>query len=282
MSLIIKRSQSWHWTRALIVSAMLITGAWQFVEVILNFSTAWYWLILATYYTITVNETFTHRACQHKMFDLDVNSVWYKIMTWLSSVDQSHGPVRTGTLWHLSHHKYSDQGDHDNVNSRLFWFGDAWVLPFAFLGPRPNIPDARELVDRAYRTHQEVIDDPWTKFCEKYSLEISVSTMTVLFLLFPVFLFKILLMGRFIMTLGMIGAGIAHRDGVPLTYRNFNTPDSTNNNLILHYLFFGIFGGLLQNNHHGRPRVLNMGIKWWEIDASAPMAYLFKFLMSKK
>ena len=215
------------------------------------------------------------------MFDIDVHSICYKILTFMSSVDQSHGPVRTGAIWHLSHHKYSDQGNKDNVNSRLFWFGDAWVLPFGFLGAKPEIPDSKGLIDRSYRSRREIIDDPWTQFCERRALCISVATQMILFFVAPIFLLKVLLMGRFIMTLCMICAGIAHRKNIPLTYRNFDTPDSTNNNLILHYLFLGIFGGLLQNNHHGRPNALNMGVRWWEIDTSTPVAYLLKFLMGK-
>jgi len=261
---------------------MLGLGAWQAVEIFKNFSEQWYWLIVATVYTITINETFTHRTCGHKMFDVNVKSIWYKILTFLSSVDQAHGPVRTHAIWHLSHHKYADQGNFDNVNAKVFWYGDAWILPFGFLGKKADIPDKTELIGRAHNTFREIIEDPWTMFCEKHIISISVLSQLVLYFACPTILFKVLLLGRFIMTVGMIGAGIAHLQRIPLTYRNFNTPDMSNNNLILHYLFLGIFGGLLQNNHHGKPNALNMGAKWWEIDTSTPIAYLLKFLMEKK
>lgn len=282
MSILIKRSRAFWWTRAVIVTTMICIGAYQFVDVINNFAEQWYWLILATLYTITINETFTHRTCQHNMFPVDVTSIWYKTLTFLSSVDQAHGPVRSGAIWHWAHHRYSDMGDWDNVNSRLFWYGGAWVLPFDFLGPGPRPPNARENIDRAHRSHREIIEDPWTKFCEKHILGISLCTQIILYYLFPIFLLKVLLLGRFIITLAMICAGICHIKNIPLTYRNTDTPDSTNNNLILHYLFLGIFGGLLQNNHHAKPNALNMGMRWWEIDVSTPIAHLLKFLMTKK
>jgi stearoyl-CoA desaturase (delta-9 desaturase) len=282
MSILIKRTLTHHWLKVLIVTPMILIGAWQFAEVLQNFGTQWHWLILATLYTITINDVFTHRTCSHRMFNVNVQSVWYKILTFLSSVDQGHGPVRTGAIWHFAHHKYSDQGEWDNVNARLFWYGDAWLLPFSFLGPGPKPPNAKELIDRSHNAFNDIIDDPWTQFCERQVLTISAGTLIILFFIAPIFLFKVLLLGRFIMSLGMVGAGIAHLQNVPLTYRNFDTPDSTNNNLILHYLFLGMFGGLLQNNHHAKPNALNTGSRWWEIDVSTPIAHLLKFLMAKK
>ena len=77
----------------------------------------------------------------------------------------------------------------------------------------------------------------------------------------------------------MACAGLCHIKDFPLSYRLKNTVDDSNNNLILHYIFLGIFSGLLQYNHHSRPRAIDLGFKWWEIDTSAPIAYFLKFLM---
>lgn len=282
MSILIKRTLTYHWTKALVVILMLIFGAWQFFEVIQNFTTQWYWLVIATLYTVTINDTFNHRICQHGMIKPNVNALAYKILTYLASLDQCFGPVRTGAIWHISHHKYSDQSTRDNLNFKIYFYGIAGGLPFDFLGPKLEIPDIQKLVNQSYKLRKEIINDPWTQFCEKHDLKLTVVTLLILYFTLPLFLFKILFLGRFIMMLALIGTGICHIPNVPLTYRNFNTSDTSYNNLILHYLFLGIFCGMLQNNHHGRPNSLNTGVRWWEIDTSIPIVYFLKFLIGKK
>ena len=261
---------------------MLIVGMIGIFEIVTDFANQWFWLILAAYYTITVNETFTHRVCGHKMFPVDVKSWTYKIMTFISSADLGHGPVRAMAIGHRAHHIYSDQGRADPINMREFWFGIACAMPFRGWFKNPEIPDSKNFLETSYRMHQNIIDDPWTQFCEKHANSISVFYMAVLYLILPVFLFKVVLVGRVIMVMGMIGAGICHLKNAPFGYRHVDTPDSTSNNLILHYLFLGIFGGLLQNNHHSHPNRLSMGRKWYEIDASTPIAYALKFLIQER
>lgn len=265
-----------------LVITMVVFGTSAIIDIFSNFSSQWYWLILAAYYTITVNETFTHRVCGHKMFPVNVNSLSYKIMTLISSADLGHGPVRAMALGHRAHHMYSDQGRADPINIREFWFGIACAMPFRGWFKNPEIPNPKKFLSDSYRGYHEIIDDPWTKFCEKHAILISFVYLSVLYVLFPTFLFNVVLAGRVIMIIGMFGAGVCHLNNIPLSYRHVNTPDSSHNNLVLHYMFLGIFGGLLQNNHHSHPNRLNMGRKWYEIDTSTPIAYVLKFLMEKK
>jgi fatty-acid desaturase len=267
--------------RVILVFTMLAFGGWIFFEIINNFTNLWYWLIIATLYIITVEETFAHRICAHNVFDINTKSITYKILTFLNSANQSHGPVRYLCTWHAAHHMYADKGKADNVNWKEFWWGSASTLPFEFLS-NFQIPDVGRVVDNGYRQCKDLMDDPWTKFCEKYSLTISTVTIIVLALISPLLLFYVFFLGRFIMMLGMMSAGVCHIKDFPLSYRLTKTNDDSNNNLILHYLFLGIFSGLLQNNHHSHPRAINVGRKWWEIDTSAPIAHILKFFMIKK
>lgn len=261
---------------------MLIAGTWCLIEILTDFSNQWYWLILATFYTITINETFTHRICAHQLFRVNPKSWMYRFLTFMSSVDQSHGPVRLITIMHPAHHRYSDQGRADPNNMREFWYSWACVMPFKGWGKPVEIPDFPDFLRQSHRRASHIIDDAWTKFCETHATAISIFTVIFLWIVFPAFLIKILLPGRMIMTLAMFAAGVCHLKGVPLTYRHINTPDHSNNNLILHYLFLGIFGGLLQNNHHSHPNRLNMGLRWYEIDTSTPIAYLLKYCMEHR
>lgn len=266
----------------ILTSTMLILGGMEFVSTWQDFSNQWYWLILATYYTVTMNETFAHRIVAHGMFDINVKSWTYKVLTFFTAVDQCHGPLRSLTLLHFSHHKFSDQGYKDWANFRCFWFGSAWCWPFVFFGPTLQIPQSKSYIENQYHRHKEVIDDPWTMFCEKYNLVISITTLIALYFLLPVVLFKIILMGRFIMTLGMMTVSLTHVKWFPFNYRVYNTPDQSCNNLILHYMFLGILSGLLQNAHHGKPMATNLSSRWYEIDTSVPVVWILKYLLSKK
>lgn len=278
---IFKRTKLQIVWRLILVFSMLIVGGYVFVQCLLDFSNQWYWLVIATLYIITVEETFAHRICAHKMFKIDTRSLSYKILTFLCSVNQSHGPTRYLAIWHPAHHMYSDKGKADNVNWKEFWWGSASTLPLEFLCDF-QIPNIEKVVEQGYRTSKEVIDDPWALFCEKYSLWISTITQLLLLITVPLILFNVILLGRFLMMVGMMFAGICHIKNFPLTYRLSNTNDDSNNNLILHYLFLGIFSGLLQNNHHSHPNSIDLGRRWWEIDTSAPIAYGLKYLMEAR
>jgi fatty-acid desaturase len=267
---------------ATVVSAMLAVGAWQFIEVVMDFSNQWPWLILALYWTITINETFTHRICGHFMFPVNTKSWLYKVLVWFGSVELSHGPVRESAIIHAAHHKFPDQGRADPVNWRHFWFGASYVMPFRGWGKGVVIPDVKNFLSKTYRRYQEIIDDPWTKFCERYQVLISIFTLTVLYFLLPIFLFKILLLGRFLMTVGMMLASIGHMKGVPGHYTHVTTTGNCYNNLFVHYLYLGIFSGLLQNNHHSMPNAVVLSRRWYEIDASAPIAYVLKYFLEKR
>ena len=282
MKLIHIPSRPAQYVFTILTSTMLILGAMEFVATWQDFSNQWYWLILATYYTVTMNETFGHRAVSHGMIDVDVNSWGYKVLTFFTAVDQCHGPLRSLSLLHFSHHTFSDQGYKDWSNFRCFWFGSAWVMPFVFFGPTLQIPGSKSLIEAEYYKHKEILDDPWTIFCEKYNLAISITTLIALYFLLPVILFKIILMGRFIMTLGMMAVSITHVKWFPFNYRPYDTEDESSNNLVLHYMFLGILSGLLQNAHHAKPGAMSMATRWYEIDASTPVAYALKYLIGKK
>lgn len=268
--------------RTTIVTGMLIAGIVGLAEIFQNFSTEWYWLIFAILYTITINETFTHRICSHNLFDVNVDSWTYKVLTYLSSADLAHGPVRSSTIWHRAHHIYSDQGKADPSNVKEFWFGIGCAMPFRGWFSSPEIPEPTKILQLSYAQHKKIIDDPWTRFCEQYATIISLATLTVLYFLLPIVLFKIVLAGRVLLVVMFFLIGLCHTKNIPLTYRHVNTPDNSNNNLVFHYLFLGIFGGFLQNNHHSHPNRMNMGRTWYELDTSTPIAYILKFLMEKK
>lgn len=65
-----------------------------------------------------------------------------------------------------------------------------------------------------------------------------------------------------------------HSPGL-FNYRNFNTDDSSHNNLLLAWLGFGLG---LHNNHHNDSRELINSHRWWEIDLEG---WIGKFISKK-
>ena len=54
--------------------------------------------------------------------------------------------------------------------------------------------------------------------------------------------------------------------------RNFDTPDTSQNNILVGLLTLG-FGW--HNNHHHNPRELVNQYRWWEIDVEGPVSLNF-------
>lgn len=265
-----------------IVSIMWIGGGFALVDIISNFSTQWYWLVLAFIYTITINDIFGHRICSHRMFPINTKSITYKILTCLSSIDYGGGPVIIMILTHNIHHVFADQGRQDIMNWRYHWYSNTIMSPI----PSPSGQTEeqwQQIFKLEYQKHKELAEDPWTQFCEKYQPLLWVVTVVALYLLAPIILFNILFLSRLILSVCIgLGASAGHIKNFPLSYRNFDTNDTTSNSIILHYLFLGFYAGVLQNNHHGRPGAIAPNPKWWEFDTSKPVVLALKYLMGKK
>jgi fatty-acid desaturase len=268
--------------RVVVKTFMLIVGCWWLLDTIQHFSTEWFWIPLAIIYTTVVNDTFTHRICAHSMFPINTKSWLYKILTWFASADLGFGSVRQLTRDHALHHMYADQGPEDNENWRYYWYAGmaAGPLPaFTFKPPKNYAEYLRKQAEK----HADIMSDPWTVFCSKYHVTISLVTMLVLYLLVPVILFKIFLMGRFLLSLMALTANaFGHMEKFPGSYRNYNTNDKSVNNIIFYYMFGCILTGIMQNNHHGQPRSATPNPRWWEFDLSKPFLYGIRYCIEKK
>jgi len=264
--------------RILIVSLLLVLGSFEFYYSVLDFNNNWYWIVIAIVYTITINDIFSHRIASHYMFKIDVKTWTYKILCFLSSIDLGYGPVRLTVLTHQLHHIHADDGPEDVMNWRHWWYATTIVSPIPAIN-RPDIP--KEYTKKINRVYKDIINDPWTKFCHQYAVIISGITLLFLFLVFPIVFFKIFCMGRFLLTIMTGLAGFCgHIENFPGSYRNYNTNDTSSNNLIFHYMFLGLFTGMLQNNHHGKPKSVKPNKKWFEIDTSYPIVLFLKHMMT--
>ena len=67
-------------------------------------------------------------------------------------------------------------------------------------------------------------------------------------------------------------SSVSHTN-IPFSYKNFETKDRGQNNILMGYLTMG-FGW--HNNHHAKPRKLVNHERWWEVDVEGIAAWLLK------
>jgi len=216
------------------------------------------------------------------MFKIKVDSKLYKILVFLASIDMGYGPVKDVVIAHGLHHIHSDKGPEDNMNWRYHWYSTTIVSPI------PRLNDVKpknyeEYLQKQTHKHHNIWSDPWTDFCSRHHVKISFLTCLVLAVLCPVILLKVICLGRFLLTVmtGIAGS-VGHMDFFPGSYRNFKTNDTSSNSIVFHYLFLGLYTGMLQNNHHANPASIKPNPRWWEIDTSYPFVLALKHFIEKK
>lgn len=276
------KNKIYFYSRIFITTLMWACGAVALWSIFSDWCNNWYWVVAALVYSTVLNDVFCHRICSHGMFQINTGSITYKILTWLASVDMGYGPVKAITMTHNLHHIYADNGPLDNMNWRHYWYATTIVSPLPrFFTPVP--PDYEMYKQNQFRMHKEILEDTWTDFCAKYQIEISAISLALLYFVLPTVFFNIVCAGRLLLSVmtGIAGS-FGHMKNFPISYRNFNTRDTTSNNLFFHYLFLGLFAGILQNNHHGRPSSVSPNPNWWEIDSSKPFVLLLKKIIEKK
>jgi stearoyl-CoA desaturase (delta-9 desaturase) len=267
----------------LLVSIAWIIGARELFSTLTNFTSQWYWFVLATVYTVTLSELFAHRICCHRHYLVDVNKPVFKVLVFLHAVDHGWGTLRSMCLMHLNHHMYSDQGKMDHLNPRHQWYGTALLSPFTFIYREPVIfPNLEKFYRKEGERFKEILDDEWVFFCEEFRVILTITYWGLLYLIAPIFLFKVVLMGRFLMSIFTAMGTIGGHTNFPFSYRNFNTRDNSHNSLIFHYFALGTNGTMLQNNHHGRPKSMNHAHRWFEIDTGYYIMKALRPFLEKK
>lgn len=262
-----------------------IFGLTEFLDTISNFDVQWYWFVIATLYATIIVDVFFHVTLAHRTFEVDVNSITYKILVFLHTSLNVFGTVRQMVLTHDLHHRYPDIPGKDTLNPRTSWYSTCSVSPIMYIYQYPLQYDNNEWDDymaEQKSKFQHVIDDPWTRFCDQHTVAIIILTWSALAIVWPVFLFKVIFMGRFLTTVWHLLSTLGHIK-LPFGYRNFETPDHSHNNLLFHYLALGCSPTMLQNNHHGKDFTHTHAHRWFELDfGSMIMRYVLKPLMMRR
>jgi hypothetical protein len=272
-------------TTALLIVFVWIYGSQEFYNTIINFDTQWYWYVIALTYTVSLNELFIHICGGHLLYEFDTRRIGYKILIFLATVENGWGPFTKMCMMHKNHHVYSDQGDKDPSNWRRHWYNMGVLSPINYIYQANTVyPDAENFFKEQKLKYKEIFDDLWTWIIEEYSHIFTLLFWLIVYLICPIIFFKMLIMGRFIMSMYTLFTGIFGHTWIPGGYRNFDTPDTSYNNLLFHYICLCLFPTVLQNNHHGQRYTLEQGhkYKWFEFDISKYIVRLIKHITEKK
>lgn len=280
----------WTFSTKSITICLLVLLSWsigmiELVDTLTNFSTQWFWLIIALIYTSAINDVFGHMILTHRLFAVNTNSAAYKILAFLFITDHGWGPITGFCMAHHRHHQCTDQGNKDVANWRIGWWAHGIVSPINYLyQPVTDWGDVKKYVEGQRQKFQCLFDDTYTFVIEEFSHIWTIIFWLTLYLLCPIVLFKVVMMGRLLLSILTMFSTIGGHSRIPGGYRNFDTPDLSHNNLFLHYLSFCLFPTVLQNNHHGQRYSLRQGNqhKWYEPDLSVWIARFFRLVMQKK
>lgn len=270
---------------ALLVTFVWIVGGYQFYDTVTHFSTQWFWYAIAVVYTVALNDIFIHVCCAHLIYEFDPKRIGYKIIAFLATVENGWGPITALCLSHKNHHMYSDQGNKDCSNWRIHWYNMIILSPINYIyQAKTEFPNQKEFFAGQEKRFKVFLDDLYTWFIEEYSHWLTILWWIVVYLIAPIVFFKVLMMGRFIMSIYSPFASWIGHAKFPFGYRNFDTPDTSYNNLIPHVICLCVYPTVLQNNHHGQQYTLERGHwhRWFEVDLSIYIARFFKLVTGKR
>ena len=267
--------------------AVLTTIALSFgvIELYLMFtdiSTNWTWLLLSLFYSALIYDMFNHLIIAHRYIEYDTNRWFYKLLVFLGTVGPNSGPLINFGMMHDVHHRYADQDEYDPVSVKLHWYTTLAITPlmYVYLPKQSEIPGIQDWIKKQQQRQHNLVTDPWTNFCDNNAILLCVVTWTVLFFLAPVLLFKVIFVSR---VMASVWSGVLQYVGhTPFwfNYRNFNTNNTSQNNIFLYYLGLGLYPSVLHNNHHGD---FSKKYRWFERGPERLfLNYLLPLLLAKR
>lgn len=221
------------------------------------------WAILGFWLMFAIgNGTIGHRYFAHNSFKVSPIGHWI-LAVWCTI--SAYSPPSYWQVQHRHHHRHTDRHTDIHAPSNGLWMSlVAW--PFS----RRRIESV--FLDRAaVINHARSLRDPAVAFCTRHYLVLNLAWLLMLGLIDTVLLLAaasavVLEHAR----LGLINT-LCHLPTLPGNYRNHDTADHSQNNLLLGWLGLG-FGW--HNNHHHESGRLVLTEKWWELDLEGQIGRL--------
>jgi len=210
--------------------------------------------IFTSFFAIVIVETFIHRYCSHRAFEL--NKKIETFLLYCTTLTMQPPPLAWAPN-HITHHRYSDkEGDsHPASNGWKTWF---WYNTY-----KNNMMSGHTVKRLLKNRHFRIQYENYFKIYYMF--------MILCLLISPFYtLCMILIPATFSFHISSVTNVLCHTIG--WGYRNFDTNDNSVNINI-----FPVNCATLHNNHHANPTAINNGVKWYEID----MAYYVIKLIRK-
>lgn len=208
--------------------------------------------IFFLFYWITANLGITlgfHRLVSHRSFK---TPKWLEyIFIFCGTLACQGGPIQWIGL-HRIHHKYSDTDlDPHDSNKGLWWSHISWMLH--------NIPADEDVP----RYTQDIKDDPFYQFCQKYFIPIQVALGFLLYWLggWPFVIWGIFVRLVVVFHVTWFVNSATHKFG----YVSHESHDFSRN---CWWVALLSFGEGWHNNHHAYQYSARHGLAWWEIDVT--------------
>jgi stearoyl-CoA desaturase (delta-9 desaturase) len=211
---------------------LLVTGTW--VE--------WLFVAMVVFLRTILGTVIIHRLLAHKSFTAPK---WFEYLGSLISVIGNGASAIAWVALHREHHRFSDtqKDPHSPVHKGFLSIQ---------LGnyPSPNVMYAADMLRSGFYL-----------FCHKYHWLFFLATAAILYSIDPrAPIYGLLVPSVFILYLGSLVNSLNHTH---IGYRNYETRDSSMNNILTGIL---LMGEGWHNNHHAAPADAQFGKKWWEFD----------------
>lgn len=233
------------------------------VGVFLNYLSINWWLVFLCWFLVgpVGNGVGSHKLFAHRQFE-----TWKPIeytLAFLSTIG-GFAPIHFWAAIHQKHHQIADTSE--DPSSPVHY---GFLESFLIYRLKESTTKAISLQNYCVR---RVFKDPVLMWFSKHFIKINWSVFIILcFIDVNLALSMYLLPCILEHTRENIVSSVTHMKIPFFNYRNFDTPDSSQNNILVGYLTLG-FGW--HNNHHHAPRDISNKVKWWELDIEGGIAQM--------
>jgi len=267
-------------TSSSLYSGLLVFAAW-FIGVqeiflfIVDPLSNWHWMLLAMIYGLVPIDQFAHNVLSHRMVQVNPRRFMSRLLLFVATTQMGLGRVKNFIVFHNAHHVYSDQPLKDPLYYNK-WYHTVFMETLNPLSqlfvPVLDMSAINRISKKIESGNQDLFNDPWFKFCNNHYILLTSVYWLGLLIVFPIFLFKVVFVGRVLMGIGNALMVHWHLPGD----RQEQSNSCAQNRLFAHYLFLGLVSSMLHNNHHTRSIKNGHDTKWYEIDLGF---IIFKFLI---